>query len=225
MTGKPRILDLCCSAGGAAMGYHMAGFEVVGVDINPQPNYPFTFIQADALIFPLEGFSAYHLSPPCQGYSRMRHRTGREYPKLIAPLRDRLNAEVPGVPYIMENVEDALPDLIAPGLLCGSSFGLRVRRHRYFETNWNAEFPACEHDWQDDHKPYRLYVGKSRTAGKGYRESGIQQVYGGNHNVGGNSLFYKSTAMGIDWMTEKELNESIPPAYSLHLGRQLKELV
>jgi DNA (cytosine-5)-methyltransferase 1 len=208
------------------MGYHMAGFDVTGVDLDPQPNYPFTFVRADALTFPLEGFDAIALSPPCQGYGRMRHRSGgRQYPRLIAPMRERLLSEVPDVPYALENVEDALPHMIDPVMLCGSSFGLRIRRHRYFETNWKLTGSVCDHEWQDRHKPYRLYVGKSRTNGLGYRESGIQQVFGGNHNVGGRSPFLKSVAMGIDWMTEKELNESIPPAYTLLVGRQLRERV
>lgn len=209
------------------MGYWMAGFRVIGVDIDPQPEYPFEFHRGDALTYPLTGVSAVALSPPCQGYSRTRHRTGREsrWPKLIAPMRERLMSETPNTPYVLENVEDALPHMINPKRLCGSSFGLRVRRHRYFETNWDYEAPPCMHEWQDDHKPYRLYVGKSRTDGRGYRESGIQQVYGGNHNVGGRSTFLKSVAMGIDWMSEQSLNESIPPAYTLHIGRQLMTVI
>jgi len=208
------------------MGYHMAGWDVTGVDLAPQPNYPFRFVQADALTFPLDGYDAVHLSPPCQGYGRLRHRSGgKVYPRLIAPMRERLFREAPDMPYVMENVEDALPHLISPVMLCGSSFGLRVRRHRYFETNWKLVPVGCDHGWQDRHKPYRLYVGKARTNGLGYRESGIQQVFGGNHNVGGRSHFFKSVAMGIDWMTETELNESIPPAYTALVGTQLMELV
>jgi len=147
------------------------------------------------------------------------------YPKLIKPLRDRFEAEIPDVPRVIENVADALPDMIDPITLCGSSFGLRIRRHRLLESNMPLTAPACDHVWQDGHKPYRLYVGRSRTHGLGYRESGIQPVYGGNHNVGGKSLFRKSVAMGIDWMTEDEINESVPPAYTAHVGRQLLEFV
>lgn len=209
------------------MGYWMAGFRVIGVDIEPQPEYPFEFYQGDALTFPLDGASAVAVSPPCQGYSRTRHRTGRggDYPKLIGPFRDKILAEAPGIPYVLENVEDALPYMENPVMLCGSSFGLRVRRHRYFETNGDLVIPDCDHSWQDEHKPYRLYVGKSRTNGLGYRKSGIQQVYGGNHNVGGRSVFLKSVAMGIDWMSEETLNESIPPAYTLHIGRQIMQRI
>jgi len=208
------------------MGYYMAGWDVTGVDLNPQPNYPFRFIQADALTFPLGGYDAIHLSPPCQGYGSLRHRAGgKTYPLLIAPMRERLLREVIDTPYVLENVEAALPHMIDPVMLCGSSFGLRVRRHRYFETNWGLDTPVCDHGWQDDYKPYRLYVGKSRTNGLGYRESGIQPVHGGCHNIGGRSHFLKSVAMGIDWMTETELNESIPPAYTDLIGTRMKDLI
>lgn len=222
---RKRLLDLFCGAGGAAMGYHMAGWEVVGVDIEPQPNFPFEFHQADAMTYPLDGFDAVHASPPCQGYSRLRHRQDASgYPQLIAPMRDRLNALLkPVIPWVIENVEDARPEMRDPLMLCGSSFGLRVQRHRLFETSGGgaADSPACEHAWQDRHKPYQIYVGPGRSGGKGYRESGCQPVYGGNHNVGGNSLFLKSVAMGIDWMTTEEINESIPPAYTRHIGAQM----
>src|SRR4030043_482980 len=101
MPKRPRLLDLYCKAGGAAMGYHWAGFEVVGVDIEPQPHFPFEFHQADALTYPLDGFDAYHASPPCQGYSvcTPEHTKGN-WPKLINPIRERLKAT--GKPYVIE---------------------------------------------------------------------------------------------------------------------------
>lgn len=217
---KPKLLDLFSCAGGASMGYHMAGFNVTGVDIEEHPAYPFERIVSDALTVDLAGYDAYAASPPCQGYGRMRHREDASgYPLLIATIRERL--ESTGKPYIIENVEDAAWDMKSPIKLCGSSFGLRVRRHRLFESNVHLDAPECAHEWQNSHKPYRLYVGKMRTDGLGYRESGIQPVYGGNHNVGGKSHFMKSVAMGIDWMTEEELNEAIPPAYTKYLGEQL----
>lgn len=213
----PKLLDLFACAGGASMGYHMAGFDVTGVDIVDHPSYPFERIVSDALTVDLSGYDAYAASPPCQGYGRMRHRQDASgYPLLISAIRDRLDAT--GKPYVIENVEDAAWDMKNPTRLCGSAFGLRVRRHRLFEANFPLDAPQCDHAWQDRHKPYRLYVGKSRTDGVGYRESGIQPVYGGNHNVGGKSHFMKSVAMGIDWMTEEELNESIPPAYTRFIG-------
>lgn len=218
---RPLLIDLCCGAGGMSMGYHMAGFRVIGVDVADQPHYPFEFHRADALDFDVSAADVLHASPPCQGYSRMRHRQDASmWPRLIPDFREKF--AVSGLPYVIENVEDAVNDMKDPIMLCGSSLGLRVRRHRLFESNFNLGAPPCDHSWQESHKPYRLYVGAARTHGLGYRESGIQQVYGGNHNIGGRSHFFKSVAMGIDWMDEDELNEAIPPAYALYIGRQIR---
>ncbi len=129
-----RILGLFCGAGGAAMGLHRAGFEVVGVDIKPQKNYPFEFHQADAMTYPLGDFDAYWASPPCQGYGIMRHLPwlkDKEYPMLIGGVREMLMAT--GKPYIIENVKGAPLD---GNYLCGLMFGLRVFRHRVFETSF-----------------------------------------------------------------------------------------
>lgn len=211
---RPRLLDLFCGAGGASMGYHMAGFDVTGVDIRDHPDYPFEFIRADALEVDLSGYDAIHASPPCQGYKASAYR----WPRLIPDVRARL---VPtGVPYVIENVPEAGREMISPVRLCGSSFGLRVRRHRMFECSFPLTPVPCEHAWQDSHQPYRLHTARSKVEA-GFRMSGIQPVHGGNQNVGGNSLYLKSVAMGIDWMTEGDLNEAIPPAYTLHIGRQL----
>lgn len=120
---KPRLLDLFCGAGGAAAGYHRAGFDVVGVDINPQPNYPFEFHQADAMTFPLDGFDAIHASPPCQRYSRMstsRPTLAATYPDLVAPIRERIERG----PYVIENVPGA--PLVDPLVLCGGGDGDRL---------------------------------------------------------------------------------------------------
>src|SRR5713226_9004155 len=140
---KPRLLDLFCGAGGAAAGYARAGFEVVGVDIRPQPRYPFAFHQADALTCSLDGFDAYHASPPCQLYSRT-HRLWKSsvHPDLVDPLRQRLRAT--GKPYMLENVPGApLPGSI---VLCGTMFGLGVLRHRLFESNVLLFLPGpCAH--------------------------------------------------------------------------------
>ena len=114
---KPVLLDLFCGAGGAAAGYAAAGFEVVGVDLDDQPRYPYRFVRADALTFPLEGFDAIHASPPCQAYSSITPDRGA-HPRLISPVRDRLRAA--GVPYVIENVEGARGELINPARLCGS---------------------------------------------------------------------------------------------------------
>jgi len=162
---KPRILDLFCGAGGAAMGYYRAGFDVVGVDIEPQKNYPFEFILADALqlmdaltitgewrgnssngftVWRLKDLDAFHASPPCQKYSVMTNGRWQDrvaaHPDLIKPTRERLVAT--GKPYIIENVPGAKAELINPIMLCGTMFGLQtkggsqLRRHRYFETSW-----------------------------------------------------------------------------------------
>lgn len=134
---SPILADLFCGAGGAAMGYYRAGFtEIVGVDLAPQPRYPFTFVQSDAMTFDLSGFDAVHASPPCQGYSVMRHLPwlrDREYPLLIEPVRERLKAS--GLPYVIENVDGAR-HIMQAGWLCGQMFGLPFFRHRRFATNW-----------------------------------------------------------------------------------------
>jgi DNA (cytosine-5)-methyltransferase 1 len=135
-----RLLDLFCGAGGAAMGYHRAGFdEIVGVDIEPQPRYPFAFFQGDALEYCAahgSEFDAIHASPPCQAYTRMARGLlesqgrGREYPDLIHATRSALH--LAGVVSVIENVPGA--PLLGPVMLCGSSFGLLVQRHRLFES-------------------------------------------------------------------------------------------
>ena len=144
---KPILLDLFCKAGGGAVGYTRAGFEVIGVDIRPQPNYPFEFHQADALSISLEGFDAYHASPPCQHASKIRVmnrilRPGKyHHPDLIRETRERLVAT--GKPYVIENVEGS--DLEAPAVVCGSWFGLDLRRHRLFESNIPLFSTPCCH--------------------------------------------------------------------------------
>ena len=187
---KPRLLDLFCGAGGAGMGYHRAGFEVVGVDINPQPHYPFEFVQADALTLPLYGFDAVHASPPCQHYANVTQWTGDQddHPALIRPMRARLTAT--GLPWVMENVRTA--ELHGAIVLCGSQFGLPIRRHRYFESNVALPWftTPCQHRSTDlafEHKGERAYA----------------------------------DAMGCDWMSKFEARQAIPPAYTEWIGTQL----
>lgn len=140
-----RLLDLFCGAGGAAMGYHRAGFEVVGVDIKPQPHYPFEFHQADALTYPLDGFDVIHASPPCQRYAPVTRWRGKSenHPDLVALTHSRLRTS--NVPWIIENVPNA--PLHATVMLCGSHFGLNVVRHRIFQTSWGLcqLMPSCRH--------------------------------------------------------------------------------
>jgi DNA (cytosine-5)-methyltransferase 1 len=205
---KPRLLDLFCCAGGAGMGYAQAGFDVVGVDINPQPRYPFEFVQADALGLSHEFlglFDAIHASPPCQAYSNAQRLRQNEHPDLIAQVRGMLLRT--GAPYVIENVPGS-PLAPTATVLCGSMFPeLRVYRHRWFETNWSCEQPplTC---W--GHHPNQVKMGRP------VKDGDFIQVVG---NFSG--VEYARKAMGIDWMTRNELREAIPPAYTKHLGEQL----
>jgi len=214
MNTKPQLLDLFCKAGGGAVGYARAGFEVVGVDIEPQPHYPFEFHRADALIYPLEGYDAYHASPPCQPWGRFRKLTiaqgsAKKYPELIAPIRERLTAT--GKPYVIENTVGS--PLVEPIMLCGSSFGLLVRRHRLFELNFEIfRLPCAHYREKPDKPPLHRLTGKSRVVG----------CYGNGRGKGDNLALW-SEAMGITWMTRKELSQAIPPAYTEYIGKYLLE--
>jgi len=212
---KPRLLDLFCGAGGAGMGYHRAGFEVVGVDIDPQPNYPFEFHQGDAMTYPLDGFDAIHASPPCQGYSRMRHLPwlkDRVYPMLIEPVRDRLQET--GVPYVIENVVGAPLD--PSFMLCGLSFGLRMYRHRMFESNVWMLTPA--------HERHREVIGSGRMLGSRYSHAsaGVAGLLPdpAGHTAGA-STKAAAEAMGVSWMKRDEMTQAIPPVYTEWIGAQL----
>ena len=205
-----RLLDTFCGAGGAAVGYHRAGFEVVGIDVEPQPHYPFEFHQADALDYIREHgheFDVIHASPPCQRYS---WETPDEYKAshldLIAPTREVLIAT--GKPYVIENVAGARGELIFPVMLCGSMFGLGVWRHRYFEVFDGAKHlllltPPCNHS----NVPI-LVTGTPRRKGYPRRDP---------------SKCQKERAIGIDWMITTELDQAIPPAYTEWLGRRIAE--
>lgn len=156
-----KVLDLFCGAGGAAMGLHRAwpDAEIVGVDIVPQPRYPFTFVQADAMTFPLEGYDFIWASPPCQGYSRTRHLPwlrGKAHPLLIDATRERLVAS--GASYCIENVGDS--PLVGP-TLCGMMFGLPVWRHRKFETSFFMMVPA--HPPHPSVTPGRMFGNRLRA--------------------------------------------------------------
>lgn len=218
MPTKPRLLDLFCCAGGAAVGYHRAGFEVVGVDINPQPRFPFEFVQHDALTLDpafLATFDAVHASPPCQSYSDLakRNKNAHKWPRLITPVRQLLRSL--GVPYIIENVEGA--PLEDPVRLCGTMFpGLRVIRHRLFESNVELKTPEHgKHPLVFTHDKRKAHYGKLDQ-----NTSFVQVTGGGNCTIAN-----ARDAMGIDWMNKAELNESIPPAYTEYLGAQLLEAV
>lgn len=201
---KPRLLDLFCGAGGAAMGYHRAGFEVVGVDKNRQPHYPFEFHQADALAFPLDGFDAIHASPPCQAYSTMNniHSRADEHPDLVAPVRAMLVAH--GSPYVIENVAGA--PLRAQLLLCGTMFGLRIIKHRYFESSgWLSYWPPATCNHADVYDPWH---GSARTTKEYQDAQGTPWIPAG----GGASR--KGGRTG-------DVSNAIPPAYTEFIGKQL----
>lgn len=148
---KPRALDLFCKAGGATRGLMAAGFHVTGVDIEPQPRYcGDAFVQADAMTFPLKGFDFIWASPPCQGYTALRHAPGAKgtAPKLIGDIRARLSSL--SIPWVIENVTEARLDMINPVALCGTMFGLGIpgyelQRHRLFESNFGWRVPMCRH--------------------------------------------------------------------------------
>ena len=209
-----RLLDLFCGAGGAAMGYHRAGFDVVGVDIAPQPHYPFEFHQGDALDYLAahwQEFDAIHASPPCQASTALTKGTnrGRLYVNLIPATREMF-AQI-DAPTVIENVQGS--DVRRDLTLCGEMFGLGVIRHRYFELGgWSAEQPR--------HRPHRGRV-------SGYRhgqwfDGPYVAVYGDGGGKG--SVPEWQHAMGIDWTdVRKSIAEAIPPAYTEYVGRQLIE--
>lgn len=215
---RPRLLDLFCRKGGASMGYYRAGFEVVGVDIEDHADgYPFEFYQADALEFAVKHghkFDAIHASPPCQHFSTAsgtaRKHHGANYLDLLAPTRSALL--VTDKPYAIENVETA--PLLDPIVLCGSAFGLDLRRHRKFESNVQLTSPGCNHAWQTP----RFRSLDSRVVKAG-RLASVVGVHGNVQYAGEFEL--RCRAMGIDWMTNADLTQAIPPAYTEHIGRQL----
>lgn len=191
------------------MGYHRAGFEVVGVDINPQPHYPFEFHQADALTFPLDGFDAIHASPPCQGYTTMNNRHASSIPKLISETRDRLV----GIPHVIENVPGAKAHMRLPYELTGEMFGLGVHRPRLFETSFMLLVPARP---KRQHNPAAIY---GRNDGRRL----WTRVDGSELRCA--DLVTAKNAMGIDWMDWDEIREAIPPAYTEYIGRQLMRVL
>lgn len=196
-----KLLDLFCGAGGVSVGLNQAGIHVEGVDINPQPNYPFKFHLADALEFPLEGYDVYWASPPCQGYTwaTKRHRNlGKEYPELIEPIRNRLIKT--GKPYIIENVPGA--PIRHDVFLEGSMFGLGVIRRRYFEASFPISQPKI----------------RKRS---GTIKNGDYVTVAGSGSDGSGRFDLWQHAMGINWMTRDEIKQAIPPAYGRYIGEIL----
>lgn len=214
-----RALDLFCGAGGASMGLHLAGFDVTGVDLHPQPEYPFQFIQADALDVDVSDYDLVWASPPCQRYSAATRQTGRpnEHPDLVSEVRQAL-ATAPA--WVIENVPGA--PLKSPIMLCGEMFGLGVIRHRLFECSWDQPQPR-----HVPHRPGGLVEGHYVTVtGNGgvpawtYKERearGMPRYFPEEM-----SLERWQQAMGIDWMSRKALVQAIPPAYAEWLGLQAR---
>lgn len=211
-----RMLDTFCKAGGCSVGYAQAGFDVTGVDIEPQPRYPFRFIQADAIAYIREfgrEYDVVHASPPCQRYSSGtvgRDRSG--YPDLVGPTRQALLET--GRAYVMENVPGA--PLRRDLLLCGQMFGLPIIRHRIFESNAFLLSP-----------PHPRHQG-SMLDGSLIAVYGAKWLVGGQGGIKGRIPLWarrlpaQQAAMGIDWMTGEELEQAIPPAYTAYIGMQLR---
>ena len=202
-----RLLDLFCGAGGAAMGYHLAGFaDIVGVDIKPMPRYPFTFVQGDALEYVAThgyAFDLIHASPPCQRYSTMS-RNKMDHPDLYGPTKLVLTRI--GALYVIENVIGA--PYMSGVVLCGSMFGLRVRRHRNFETNWPIWLPLrCDHLGQG--RPITV-TGRGGGKPRPHSWKGVRAEW--------------PQIMGMEWATPAEVTQAIPPVYTEWVGKQFLAL-
>lgn len=197
-----RLLDLFCCQGGASAGYAAAGFDVTGVDLHPQPRYPYRLIQDDAIDYAKRHGHTYdviHASPPCQAYSNAQRIRDRVHPDLIGPTRDVL--EMLGVPYIIENVPGA--PLKNPVELCGAMFGLRTYRHRIFESTIDITPPP-----HPEHQTRQIKMGRALQDGDWYQAIG---------NFSG--VAYVRRDLGVPWMNRDGIRESIPPAYTEHIGR------
>ena len=208
-----RLLDLYCGAGGAATGYYRAGFtDIVGVDIEPQKRYPFGFIQMDALEYLEEHGHEYgviHASPPCQLFSTATPSSHRDkHRDWITPTQDALRKR--GCIYIIENVSGARRMLESPVMLCGSMFGLKCWRHRFFEINPRIAWltPPCKHDSRP------LLVTTAGNNSRAIRNPGEYK-----------SVKNAPAAYDIDWMTVNELKEAIPPAYTEWIGKHLMKIL
>lgn len=220
---RPLLLDLYCGAGGAAVGYARAGFDVVGVDIVPQPNYPFEFIEGDAIEYLIHGgvADAIHASPPCQRHSVMsgcRPGLADTYPDLIDTTRDHL--QTTGLPWVIENVEGARPFMRNPITLCGHMFGLKLYRHRLFELSEYSWATGSSDMAHPPHQPeHPRHIVPVAPAGH-YKPGHIITVTG--HT---SPIHLAREAMGIDWMNRAELGEAIPPAYTEYVGARLLQQI
>jgi hypothetical protein len=220
---KPRLLDLFCGAGGAAMGYYHAGFQVTGIDIIPQPNYPFGFHQGDALEYVDahgDEFDVVHASPPCKVHTTLKSFSAAHHQDLIPQTRSLLKKL--NIPWVIENVPGA--PLENPVTLCGSSFNLGVQRHRLFESNTDFPSKPCMHNRQKTQG--RRYPVKRYHSGKPViTYSHVIGVYGRGQGLGAGEVNLWRQAMGISWMIRDELAQSIPPAYTEYVGQYLMAAV
>lgn len=229
MTDEPLLLDLFCGAGGASMGYSMAGFRPIGVDNDPVPLrcYPFTHLQGDwrehgERLLDAYDFAAIHASPPCQSYSVTKYSYDKEIPEgIVEDVREWLIST--GLPYVIENVPGA--PLINPAILDGTMFGLTAHdpatdldlyllRRRLFESNVLLLAPPSRVD---------EYEAAGLQCGGVYGGGSIDHSKAKNTRRGGYtpSLDVRRELMGIDWMPRRILNQAIPPAYSEWLGKQV----
>jgi DNA (cytosine-5)-methyltransferase 1 len=210
--GKPLHLDTYCCQGGASMGYHLAGFTVMGVDIDDQKRYPFAFVQADAVEFIRRYghlFDSVSGSPPCQLYSKTHRIRKNDHPDLIGPTRKAM--EETGRPFVIENVEDAAPELRDPVTLCGAMFGLETYRHRLFEAGGGFGFEPPAHP---------THVAPNAKMGRRVKPGEFMHVVGNFTDVD------KGRAvMEMPWATRDGLREAIPPAYSKYIGERLMTFV
>ncbi len=221
---RPLLLDLFCGAGGCAVGYHRAGFDVIGVDRKPQPRYPFPMVVADALQppFDLTRFDAIHASPPCQAYSRTKNiGNAATHPDLVAATREMLESS--GRIWVIENVVGA--PLRCPATVCGLALGLGVKRHRLFESNAFLWSTTCPLGHRGDYLSIFGHGAQEKVGGKGW-----VTVYGGGaprtaDNRRRASAALAAIAMGIDWMNRNELSQAIPPAYTEWIGLQLLDIL
>lgn len=207
---NPRLLVCFCCQGGEAKGYSDAGFDITGVDLEPQPRFPFKFHQADAIKFVREHgheFDAIVGGPPCQGYTKAWRLRRNDHPRLIATFR--MTLILTGKPYVIENVEAAQPELFDPQLLCGTMFGLHTDRHRLFETNWPLTAP--EHTGGK-------HIGQHTKMGRPWQPGTLYQAVG---NFSGVELVRRD--MNVPWMNRDGIRECIPPVYAEYIGQQLLE--
>jgi DNA (cytosine-5)-methyltransferase 1 len=204
-----QVLDLYCGQGGAAAGYRQAGFDVTGVDLDPQARFPYPFHQADAIAWVRqnldmirETFSLIHASPPCQHYSKAQRIQDRDHPDLVGPTRDVLDET--SLPWVIENVEGS--PLLNPIELCGAMFGLRTYRHRLFETGGGFTVAPPAHP---------RHTAPLRKMGRRPMDGDMIHAVG---NFSGVAIVRDD--WGVPWMNRNGIRESIPPAYTRYIGEQ-----